>query len=71
MTTRKRLDRHGVESMVRMPRSMPDPLTTERVPEPSGDAKGTVRWTEDEVAKWIGARKRGGSPPATPRSQST
>ena len=71
MTTRKRLDRHGVESMVRIPRSMPDPLTAERVPEPSGDAKGTVRWTKHEVAKWIGTRKRGGSPPATPRSQPT
>ena len=71
MTTRKRPDRHGIESMVRIPQSTPDPVTAEKLPEPSGDAKGTVRWTEDEIAKWIGTRKRGGSLPATPRSSST
>ena len=71
MSKRRSRERHEVESSIRRPRSTPDAVTAEKLPEPSGDAKGTVRWTEDEIARWIGTRKRGGSPPATPRSSST
>ena len=72
MTTRRLLDRHEVERMVRMSRStLYEAMAAGEFPRPIRVGKRSVRWKEDEVLAWLESRERGGPPPAEPSSSST
>ena len=61
MTTRRLLDRHEVEGMVKMPRStLYESMANGNFPKPIQVGKRSVRWFEDEVVAWMESRKRAG-----------
>ena len=62
MMTRRLLDRHEVEGIVKMPRStLYQAIAEGTFPKPIRVGKRSVRWFEDEIVAWIESRKRGGS----------
>ena len=72
MTTRRLLDRHEVESMVRMPRSsLYQAMAENDSPKPIRVGKRSVRWFEAEVLDWMESRERCGSSPDAPSPSST
>ena len=72
MTTRRLLDRHEVERMVRMPRSsLYQAMAENDFPRPIRVGKRSVRWFEDEILKWMESRERAGAPPDAPPPSST
>ena len=70
--TRRLLDRHQVERIVRMPRStLYQAMAESDFPKPIRVGKRSVRWFEDEIVAWMESRERAGSPPARARTSST
>jgi len=53
MTTKKFLDRHGVEKLVRMPRSLYQAMAESDFPRPIRVGKRSVRSVGDEVPAWM------------------
>ena len=69
--TRKLLNRHEVEGIVKMPRStLYQAINEGDFPRPIRVGKRSVRWFEDEIAAWMEARERAGSDLNPPRDSS-
>ena len=68
--TRKLLNRHEVEGIVKMPRSTLYQALKDDFPKPIRVGKRSVRWFEDEIAAWMESRERGGSDLDPPRDSS-
>ncbi|MCY4634650.1 MAG: AlpA family phage regulatory protein [Acidobacteria bacterium] len=69
--TRKLLNRHDVEGIVKMPRStLYQAINEGDFPKPIRIGKRSVRWFEDEIVAWMEGRERGGSDLNPPRDPS-